>query len=168
MNTKPFSFNPNKYYVTILWQFFSLRSLFYMSRTMFTKNINSTTKDIAETLNEALNALCTNGWCSADNNFCIRLCLEEALVNAVVHGNGNQSDRQIVISIEEEGECCSIKIKDEGKGFNPENVEMPECSSLGGRGVCLIKEFMDEVNFNKAEQCFEMKFGRDTFSQAMA
>jgi serine/threonine-protein kinase RsbW len=139
-----------------------------MSRTMFTKNIKSTTKDIAETLTEALNVLCTNGWCSADNNFCIRLCLEEALVNAVVHGNENQSERQVVISIEEEGDHCFIKIKDEGTGFNPENVLMPECSSLGGRGVCLIKEFMDEVIFNESEKCFVMKFGRDTFSQAMA
>jgi serine/threonine-protein kinase RsbW len=139
-----------------------------MSRTVFTKNIKSTTKDIAETLTEALNALCSNGWCSADNNFCIRLCLEEALVNAVVHGNGNQSERKVVIAIEEDGDHCSIKIKDEGKGFNPEKVIMPDCTELGGRGVCLIKEFMDEVHFNEAEQCFEMKFGRDTFSQAMA
>ncbi len=137
-----------------------------MDFMVFKKEFNSTTEAVSATLSEALAALSARQWCDPNNNFCIRLCLEEALVNAVVHGNNNCPDCKICLRIVEDGESCKIQIRDEGCGFDPNSVHMPDCNQMGGRGVCLIKEYMDEVNFNGTDNTFEMTFGRDTFSGA--
>ena len=131
----------------------------------FHKKFASTTSAVAEALREALEALTEKGWCDRDRTFSIRLCLEEALVNAVVHGNRNEPNRQVTVRIFDEGEGCRICVQDEGSGFDPETIEMADCTELGGRGVCLIKEYMEDVSFNCANQCLEMVFKRDTFSE---
>ena len=137
--------------------------------TVYTKEFSSTTEAIAETLSEALEVLAEKNWCNAEHTFNIRLCLEEALVNAVVHGNQNRPEYKVTINIiEENDDTCTIYVKDQGSGFNPESVEMSECSQLGGRGVCLIKAFMEHVQFNPKENCLEMTFNRDTFCKCCA
>lgn len=137
-----------------------------MSITVYQKEFPSTTAAVAETLTEALDALTNRGWCKSDSTFSIRLCLEEALVNAVVHGNQNEPARTVRIHICEDGERCRICVHDEGEGFDPETVKMADCSELGGRGVCLIKEFMDHVHFDGPNKCLEMVFNRKTFCEA--
>ena len=85
-------------------------------------------------------------------------------MNAVVHGNKNLPERQVSIEITEQGDRCVICVRDEGEGFDPSIISMPECNQLGGRGVCLIKHYMDDVFFNGADGCLQMEFTRDTFS----
>lgn len=135
-----------------------------MAKTVFAREFPSTTKALAETLTHALDALVAHNWCSLEDSFCIRLCIEEALVNAVVHGNKNQPDQHVHIEIVEEGDTCTIRVRDEGEGFDPKQVEMPECNQLGGRGVCLIKHYMQNVFFNGDEGCLQMEFTRGSFS----
>ena len=136
-----------------------------VSTPFFHKEFASTTSAVAETLGEALESMARQGWCEPDRMFCIRLCLEEALVNAVVHGNRNEPSRQVTIRIYDEGESCRICVQDEGNGFDPEAMEMPDCDELGGRGVCLIKEYMEDVTFDYVNKCLEMVFKRGTFSE---
>jgi serine/threonine-protein kinase RsbW len=93
------------------------------------------------------------------------LCLEEALVNAIVHGNDNKPDRTVKLEIAHDGDECRVSVADEGNGFDPQSVEMPDCNQLGGRGVCLIKHFMDEVKFNRAKHRLEMTFRRNSLSR---
>ena len=133
-----------------------------MSERFYTNEFSSSMDSIREALDEALEALTRRGWCSENNCFCVRLCLEEALVNAFEHGNGNNPDGKIRIDILEDGDFCRIRIKDEGHGFDPAALEMPDCEQFGGRGVCLIKEYMDEVHFNAEEGYLEMGYHRDT------
>ena len=139
-----------------------------MGKPFFIRELQSTTAAVADALSEALEALAKHEWISEDNTFCIRLCLEEALVNAVIHGNKCRPDSLVLLEIFDEGERCLIRIQDEGEGFNPEEVKMADCNQLGGRGVCLIKEFMDEVQYNEAKNSLDMKFNRSTFSEACA
>jgi serine/threonine-protein kinase RsbW len=136
----------------------------FMAKTVFAKEFPSTTQDLAETLTAALNALIAHRWCTLEDSFCIRLCLEEALVNAVVHGNKNQPSRMVHVEIVEDGDRCRICVRDEGNGFDPTGISMPDCNQLGGRGVCLIKHYMDEVHFDYDRNCLSMEFSRDTFS----
>lgn len=137
-----------------------------MLKTLFIKSFPSTTEAVGKTVNEALEVLSAHKFCLTDSaSFSLRLCLEEALVNAMVHGNGNQAARNVNLEIESEGDRCHVSVTDEGKGFDPQNVEMPDCNQLGGRGVCLIKHFMDEVRYNRAKQRLEMTFRRGTFSR---
>lgn len=83
--------------------------------------------------------------------FGVRLALEEALVNAIKHGNQLDPEKivQIGFTVNEEG--FSIEIRDEGPGFDmadvpdptdPENLERPT-----GRGLFLMHAYMTECNF---------------------
>ncbi len=132
---------------------------------IFHKQFKSTTEAIGETLNEALEVLMKHNWCSEqEDTFCLRLCLEEALVNAVVHGNKNEAHKPIRLEVIENGDVCHIRISDEGSGFDPAHVHMADCETLGGRGVCLIKHYMDDLRFDTVGQYLEMTFRRGSFS----
>jgi serine/threonine-protein kinase RsbW len=84
--------------------------------------------------------------------FGIRLALEEALVNAIKHGNQMDRSKKVAIGCAVHGERLEIHITDEGSGFDPgdvpdpttvENIERP-C----GRGLMLMRHYMNEVSFN--------------------
>jgi serine/threonine-protein kinase RsbW len=137
-----------------------------MLKTLFSKKLPSTMEAVGKTVNEAVDVLCSHEWCKDDTaQFSLRLCLEEALVNAMVHGNANEAARHVQIEIAEEGERCHVRVSDEGKGFDPQAIEMPDCNQLGGRGVCLIKHFMDDVRFDRAKHCLEMTFRRGSLTR---
>lgn len=135
-----------------------------MKNTLFSKHFFSTTKELAETLTETLDTLVEHGWCSLNDSFCVRLCIEEALVNAVVHGNKNCAAQKVHVEISDMGDRCQISVSDEGEGFDPHALSMPDCDQLGGRGVCLIKHYMESVDFNCEKKRLEMEFSRETFS----
>lgn len=83
--------------------------------------------------------------------FHIRLAVEEALTNAVKHGNQMDPGKSVLVRYEVDAERFFIRITDEGPGFDPcdipdptaiENLER-EC----GRGLFLIRHYMSEVEF---------------------
>lgn len=135
-----------------------------MSKTVFESTFESTIEAVGTTINGALAALVEHLWCTMEDSFCIRLCIEEALVNAVVHGNKNEAHLEVSLTISDEGDVCRIRVCDQGEGFDPDSVTMPDCDQMGGRGVCLIKHYMDEVKFDVTRRCLEMTFRRSTFS----
>jgi len=84
--------------------------------------------------------------------FGVRLALEEALVNAIKHGNGLDPDKTVRVNCLIEDDLLRVEIEDQGPGFNmgevpdptaEENLERP-C----GRGIMLIKSFMTNVEYN--------------------
>lgn len=84
--------------------------------------------------------------------FGIRLALEEALVNAIKHGNGLDPDKTVRVNCLIEDDLLRVEIEDQGPGFNlvdvpdptaEENLERP-C----GRGIMLIRSFMTSVEYN--------------------
>ena len=83
----------------------------------------------------------------------IRLCLEEALINAIKYGNKLQPDLSIEITYSIENSILKITVLDQGKGFDHENLPDPtleeNLQELKGRGVYLIRRLMDEVIFNE-------------------
>jgi serine/threonine-protein kinase RsbW len=84
--------------------------------------------------------------------FGVRLALEEALVNAIKHGNGMDPDKNVTIvwRIDEASVC--VEIEDEGPGFIPAEVPDPTAEENldrpCGRGIMLMKSFMSRVEFN--------------------
>lgn len=129
---------------------------------IFATEFESTTEAAISTLNDALAALVKTGWIEAGAEFSLRLCLEEALVNAVHHGNCGDPERLVQIQLIDEGEVCRIRVKDEGCGFDPHSMDVPEHTSPGGRGVCIMKHYMEDVTFDSTECCLEMTFKRKT------
>ena len=129
-----------------------------MTTVIFKEEFASTFEAMAGTLDRAINVLRERDLITEREVPCTRLCLEEALVNAIRHGNGCDAERKVSLEMGCNGTSCSIRVCDEGGGFNPERVALPECDQLGGRGICLIKHYMDHVRFDQTENCLEMRF----------
>jgi serine/threonine-protein kinase RsbW len=83
----------------------------------------------------------------------IAMAVREAVVNAVLHGNAYDPNKHITASFETTAESLIISISDQGAGLDPETVPdplAPENILRGsGRGIFLIRAFMDEVNFRQ-------------------
>lgn len=124
--------------------------------TVYERSFPSTLEKVGEVIPEALDALAAAGWLAPENRQCLHLCLEEGLVNAITHGNRGEPDRTVDIAITEERGGLTICIHDEGGGFDPALVPEPEPAQMGGRGVCLIRHFMDSVEYDKANCCLRM------------
>ena len=84
--------------------------------------------------------------------FDIKLCVEEALRNAMVHGNRSDKGLVVKVSYRIDKDRFEAVVEDEGSGFDPEKVPDPTVEEnmlkYGGRGVYLIKRLMDEVEYN--------------------
>jgi len=86
--------------------------------------------------------------------FAIRLALEEALVNAIKHGNQMDASKRVRVSYRVAPDRFDITIRDEGPGFDPEDV--PDPTALEnlerpcGRGVFLMRHYMSTVEYNAA------------------
>ncbi len=109
-------------------------------------------------LDEALGALIKGGCIPKDKESCARLCLEEALVNAVRHGNGCDQTRLVKLEVIRETDHIRVRVCDEGNGFRPDDIQLPDPEKPGGRGICLIRHFVDEVRFDEETKCLEMLF----------
>ena len=84
----------------------------------------------------------------------IRLCLEEALINAMKYGNKLQPDLPVEITYNIDNDILKVTISDQGQGFDYKNLPEPtleeNLQELKGRGVYLIRRLMDEVFYNDA------------------
>jgi serine/threonine-protein kinase RsbW len=100
------------------------------------------------------------GGFSKEDLFAVHLALEEALSNAVRHGNKMDSSKHIKIDYTLDKDHIEINVRDEGEGFNPDDVPDPRCGEnvyrIGGRGLFLIKAYMDTVDFSDDGKCLHM------------
>lgn len=84
--------------------------------------------------------------------FAIRLALDEALANAVRHGNRSDPNKDVSVQWDVDDERFTASIEDQGDGFTP--CDVPDCTCEenltlpSGRGVMLMKAYMSEVTYN--------------------
>ena len=104
----------------------------------------------AEVMQEILDATKLHGY--EREGFAVRLALDEALVNAVKHGNQGDPDKTVHIKCNIDDERIVIQVEDQGPGFVPDELPDPTAEeNLGrpnGRGVMLMRAYMTEVDFN--------------------
>jgi len=85
----------------------------------------------------------------------IGMAVRESMVNAVVHGNRYNSLKTVRCSVVRAGERFIVRIADEGEGFDLANVPDPLAQEnimrSSGRGIFLIRSFMDEVEMRRLE-----------------
>jgi serine/threonine-protein kinase RsbW len=92
--------------------------------------------------------------CIPGEEFGVELALREALENAVVHGNQENPERKVRIRCRcQPGNEISIVVTDQGKGFDLEttvrNGVTSDPDSEHGRGLQLMKAYMDDVRFER-------------------
>ncbi len=83
----------------------------------------------------------------------MRLVIEEALVNAMEHGNRFDHSKTVSIRVEVTSESLVIRIRDQGKGFEYNRVSDPHSEAAlwnrRGRGIFLMRKIMDEVIYTR-------------------
>jgi len=83
----------------------------------------------------------------------INLALEEALTNAIRHGNREDTAKAVFVEFEIDGQEIRFSVRDEGNGFDV--AGLPDARSPSGkrkpcgRGVFLLRAYMDEVLYNE-------------------
>jgi serine/threonine-protein kinase RsbW len=98
-----------------------------------------------------LEQLGVHGWESSDV-FSIHLAAEEAIVNAIVHGNKLDPGKVVRVACVVSPTLARIEVTDEGPGFDPGSV--PDCrledrlDAPNGRGVMLMRTFMTRIEYN--------------------
>ena len=90
----------------------------------------------------------------------IGLAVREAAVNAVLHGNQYDPKKKMTVSYETESDALIIKIADQGAGLTEEQLPDPlapeNLLKQSGRGIFLIRSFMDEVRIKTLEPGTEL------------
>jgi len=116
--------------------------------------LSSTLESVAEVEAAALKLAFAAGL-DEDERFGVALAAREAAVNAVVHGNQFDPCKQITAGFENTGATLLITLADQGKGFNPDLLPDPLAAENllrgSGRGIRLIRFFMDEIHFRQLQ-----------------
>lgn len=94
----------------------------------------------------------------------IQLVLSEAATNAIVHGNENNPGKKVVIEVFSGDDKIVFTVSDEGQGFDPSSLPDPlseeNLLKQGGRGVFLIEQFADEVEYRNEGSTVVLTFNR--------
>lgn len=81
------------------------------------------------------------------------MAVRESMVNAVVHGNRYNANKKVQVSIRRGPDRLTVKIADEGEGFDYENLPDPLAPENllrnSGRGIFLIRAFTDEFEIRR-------------------
>jgi serine/threonine-protein kinase RsbW len=91
----------------------------------------------------------------------IAMAVREAAVNAVLHGNAYDPAKKVHLDFERTGRALVITIRDQGKGLDPSKIPDPlapeNLLKTSGRGIFLIRSFMDDVQINPSTTGTEIK-----------
>lgn len=82
----------------------------------------------------------------------LMLSVTEATTNAIIHANKSDPSKKVNIDVYVDEEYVTIKVKDEGTGFDPSKIPDPTAPENllkdSGRGVYLMRIYMDDLKYN--------------------
>jgi serine/threonine-protein kinase RsbW len=119
-------------------------------------------RESVTTLENLIEAIADKYSISEDTFANMMTCLNEAVINAIVHGNKLDPAKKVIVNAEVDNKRAVWTITDEGEGFDythladptaPENLE-----NLTGRGVFIIKHLADQCVFNAKGNEVELLF----------
>ena len=125
----------------------------------FDRQISSSTDSGPEVIGPLLEALEKFHW-NKDDRFAIQMAVEEALMNAIKHGNECNPEKPVQVILKFSDKQFYGKITDQGGGFDPDCIRDPttddNVDQACGRGVMLMKNFVDTVSYNATGNEVEM------------
>ena len=104
--------------------------------------------------------LCRRVGFDEDSMHWVSVAIRESVINAIKHGNGGDAHKQVHVDFTPLDAASprgiAIRVRDEGPGFDPESLPDPlapeNILKASGRGIFLIRSFMDEVALHKAAE----------------
>ena len=116
--------------------------------------------DSVNRIEQAAEEMARKAGLDEDETYRVTMAVREAAVNAVLHGNAYDAEKSVTASFEASPEALTIRIADQGKGLDPDGLPdplAPENLLRGsGRGIFLIRSFMDEVHFRQLQPGTEL------------
>lgn len=123
-----------------------------MEKASLKFNIASDLSAATEVQRAIMDAVAAHGY-SENGIFAIKLSLEEALVNAIKHGNKLDPKKRVRVQANVDDKQCEIVIEDQGPGFDRAKVPDPTAdenlTKCSGRGLLLIEAYMTSVQYSK-------------------
>jgi len=87
-----------------------------------------------------------------DGSHWVGMAVREGVANAIKHGNHLDTRKRVFTTFDVRNSNLAIHIRDEGEGFDPQQVADPlspiNIMKTSGRGIFYMKTFMDEVDFS--------------------
>ena len=127
-------------------------------RVSYTLDSTLETVDSAE---QAASRIASEAGFDDDEVMRIAMAVREAAVNAVLHGNAYDPGKKVSLAFERTGADLVITIRDQGKGLDLEKIPDPlapeNLLKTSGRGIFLIRSFMDEVHIHPSHTGTEIK-----------
>ncbi|MCB9360367.1 MAG: ATP-binding protein [Flavobacteriales bacterium] len=113
-------------------------------------------------IEKLIDSVCDNCHITEDNYGNILIALTEAVNNAIVHGNKEDKSKKVILTYEVSEDEVSFVVKDEGNGFDINQVPDPtlpeNINKLSGRGVFLMNSLADKVEFEENGTVVILKF----------
>jgi len=85
----------------------------------------------------------------------LNIALDELLANELSHGMAGREEGFVSVEMELDGKCVNVRITDDGSPFDPFQQEAPDTTlsiedrSIGGLGIHLVRELMDDVSYER-------------------
>ncbi|MBZ0178405.1 MAG: ATP-binding protein [Melioribacteraceae bacterium] len=121
-----------------------------MSRKVFTRTIISD-PDLLPEIEDFIQSLLKEQNVDDEKINALVLSVAEAASNAILHGNKNDKKKKVFILMEVDDDRIIIRIKDEGKGFDPSKVPDPTIPENilkdSGRGIHIMNTFLDRLTY---------------------
>ena len=127
--------------------------------TPVTATIHSDFAEGAEVQRKIIDAAIKNGF-GESSLFGLRIALEEAIVNAIKHGNKLDRSKHVKIKASISPGQAEIEVEDEGPGFDRATVPNPlhadNLEKSTGRGILLIESYMTKVSWDRGGRRLKM------------
>jgi serine/threonine-protein kinase RsbW len=85
-----------------------------------------------------------------------QIAVSEMIINAIVHGNKEQAEKKVFISIEFDEQKITVFVTDEGNGFDIDTVPDPTIEEnipkISGRGLFIVKSLVDEFSYKHTDK----------------
>jgi serine/threonine-protein kinase RsbW len=108
-----------------------------------------------EAAEEIAGEVCSKAGFSEEDQHKIEMAVHESVINAIWHGNKNDARKQVRMRFDILPDRLEIRVRDQGSGFDvsriPNPLESENLLKVSGRGIFLIRSFVDEFHVESVE-----------------
>jgi len=122
-----------------------------LERCVFSRTHKSRIDRKQAIIDELVAEFMTRRWITDEDQHWLQLCLDEVVVNAMLHGNEGDPDLDMVISLYQDGDRWVLMVADQGEGFTQQSlpdIDDPQSLLLEhGRGIRIMSEWLDGLAY---------------------